>query len=231
VKRNYDSCVYMMRRNETVILYLILYVDDILMASYDMQEIQKLKERLNDGFEMKDLGNAKRILGVDIMRDRNKGELFLSQQGYLRKVVERFKMKESKVVGPPVGHHTKLSIKQCPQSDEEKRKTEGTPYASGVGSIMYGMVCSRPDLSYSISVISRFMANPGQVHWKALKWVLRYLKGCFGGMKFTRSEPGRDALEGYVDADYPGNVDTRKSLSGFVFTLFGTTVTWKANQQ
>jgi len=65
------------------------------MASYDMQEIQKLKERLNDGFEMKDLGNAKRILGMDIMRDRNKGELFLSQQGYLRKVVERFKMKES----------------------------------------------------------------------------------------------------------------------------------------
>ena len=95
MRSNYDSCVYMMRRNETVILYLILYIDDILMASYDMQEIQKLKERLNDGFEMKDLGNAKRILGMDIMRDRNKGELFLSQQGYLRKVVERFKMKES----------------------------------------------------------------------------------------------------------------------------------------
>jgi len=65
---------------------------------------------LNDEFEMKDLGNAKRILGMDIMRDRNKGELFLSQQGYLRKVVERFRMKNSKVVGTPIGHHTKLSI-------------------------------------------------------------------------------------------------------------------------
>jgi len=71
---NYDSCVYMMRRNEKVILYLLLYVDDILMASFDRQEIQKLKKRLNDEFEMKDLGNAKRILGMDIMRDRNKGE-------------------------------------------------------------------------------------------------------------------------------------------------------------
>jgi len=98
---------------------------------------------------------------MDIMRDRNKGELFLSQKGYLRKVVERFRMKDSKVVGTPLGHHTKLSIKQCPQSNEEKSKMEGTPYASGVGSIMYGMVCSRPDLSYAISVISRFMANPG----------------------------------------------------------------------
>jgi len=109
---------------------------------------------------------------------------------------------------------------------------EGTLYVSGVGSIMYGMVCSRLDLSYAISVISRFMANPGQVHWQALKWVLRYLNGTLkGGLKYTRSQPGRDPLEGYVDANYAGNVDTRKSLSGFVFTLFGTTVTWKANQQ
>jgi len=166
------------------------------------------------------------------MRDRNKGELFLSQQGYLRNVVERFKMKYSKVVGTPLGHHTKFSIKQCPQSDEEKSKMEGTPYASGVGSIMYGMVCSRPGLSYAISVISRFMANPGQVHWQTLKWVLRYLNGSLkGGLKYTRSQPGRDALKRYVDADYASNVDTRKSLSRFVFTLFGTTVTWKANQQ
>jgi len=169
VRSNYDSCVYMMRRNEKVILYLLLYVDDILMASSDRQEIHKVNERLNDEFEMNDLGNVKRKLGMDIMRDRNKGEIFLSQQGYLRKVVERFRMKDSKVVGTPFGHHTRLSIKQCPQSDEEKRKIEGTSYASGVGSIMYSMVCSRPDLSYAISVISRFMANPGQVHWQALK--------------------------------------------------------------
>jgi len=111
VRSNFDSCVYMMRRNEKVILYLLLYVDDILIASSDMREIYKLKERLNDEFEMKDLGNGKRILGMDIMRDRNKGEMFLSQQGYLRKVVERFKMKDSKVVGTPLGHTTKLSIK------------------------------------------------------------------------------------------------------------------------
>jgi len=109
---------------------------------------------------------------------------------------------------------------------------EGTPHASGVGSIIYGLVCSRPDLSYAISVISRFMANSGQVHWQALKWVLRYLNETLkGGLKYTRSQPGRDALEGYVDVDYAGNVDTRNSLSGFVFTLFDTAVTWKANQK
>ncbi|CAJ2646442.1 unnamed protein product [Trifolium pratense] len=232
VRSNYDSCVYMMKRNEKVILYLLLYVDDILMASSDKQEIQQLKEKLNGEFEMKDLGNAKRILGMDILRDRSKGELFLSQHDYLKKVVERFRMTDSKVVNTPLGHHSNLSIKQCPQSEDERKKMESTPYASGVGSIMYGMVCSRPDLSYAISVVSRFMENPGQVHWQALKWVLRYLNGSLkGGLKYTRTDPRRDALEGYVDADYAGNIDTRKSLSGFVFTLFGTAVTWKANQQ
>ncbi|WJX45133.1 hypothetical protein P8452_32036 [Trifolium repens] len=204
VRSNYDSCVYMVKRKEKVILYLLLYVDDIHMASSDKHGIQKLKEKLNDEFEMKDLGNAKRILGMNILRDRSKGELFLSQHDYLKKVVERFRMSDSKVVNTPLGHHWKLSIKQCPQSEDERKKMESTPYASGVGSIMYGMVCSRPDLSYAISV---------------------------GGLKYKKIDPGRDALEGYVDADYAGNVDTRKSLSGFVFTLFGTAVTWKANQQ
>ncbi|WJX42094.1 hypothetical protein P8452_29365 [Trifolium repens] len=204
VRSNYDSCVYMMKKDEKIILYLLLYVDDILIASSDKHEIQQLKVKLNGEFEMKDLGNAKKILGMDIVRDRSKGVLFLSQHDYLKKVVERFRMSDSKVVNTPLGHHSKLSIKQCPQSEDEKEKMEGTPYASGVGSIMYGMVCSRPDLSYAISV---------------------------GGLKYTRTDPGRDALEGYVDADYAGNVDTRKSLSGFVFTLFGTAVTWKANQQ
>jgi len=73
-------------------------------------------------------------------------------------------MKDSKVVGTPICDHTKFSVKQRPQFEEVRRKMEGTPYASGVGSIMYGMVCSRLDLSYAIIVISRFMKNPSQVH-------------------------------------------------------------------
>jgi hypothetical protein len=76
------------------------------------------------------------------------------------------------------------------------------------------------------------MENPGIVHWHTLKWVSRYLNGSLkGGLKYTRAAQEKDALEGYVDADYAGNVDTRKSLSGFVSTFYGTTISWKANQQ
>jgi len=200
VRSGYDSCVYMLKSGEKIILYLLLYVNDILMASSSKDEIVKLKEKLNGEFEMKDLGPTKRVLGIDILRNRDKGELFFSQLSYLKNVVERFRMSNSKTVSTPLGHHTKLYIKQCPQSEDEKQEMESIPYASGVGSIMYGMVCSRPDLAYAVSIVSRFMENPGIVHWQVLKWVLKYLNGSLkDGLKYTRAAQEEDALEGCVD--------------------------------
>ncbi|KAL7129290.1 hypothetical protein ABFS83_13G056000 [Erythranthe nasuta] len=107
------------------------------------------------------------------------------------------------------------------------------PYANAVGSLMYCMVCSRPDLAHAASVISRFMADPGQAHWEALKWTLRYMKGSAEiGLLFKRNDRIEgDALKGFVDSDYAGSIDTRKSLTGYVFTLFGTAVSWKSNLQ
>lgn len=228
----YDSCVYVLKRSKKCIMYLLLYVDDILLASASMEEIARFKVKLSSEFEMKDLGPAKRILGMDITRDRRKGELFLSQEGYLRKVVERFRMHEAKPVRTPLGTFTKLSSTQEPKTEEERTRMKTVPYASGVGSVMYGMVCSRPDLAHAVSVVSRFMANPGMTHWNALKWLLRYLNGSLGsGLRFKRSTQVEEALTGYVDADFAGCVDTRKSTTGYVFTLFGTAVTWKANLQ
>lgn len=87
-------------------------------------------------------------------------------------------------------------------------------------------------MAHAASIISRFMENLGQAHWEALKWVLRYLKGSLkSGLKYTKTVQGEEAIEGYVDADYAGNVDTRKSLSWYVFTLYGTAISWKANLQ
>jgi ATP-binding cassette subfamily B (MDR/TAP) protein 1 len=106
------------------------------------------------------------------------------------------------------------------------------PYASGVGSIMYGMVCSKPDLAHAVSIVSRFMSNPGQAHWNALKWILRYLNGTITDrLRFKRTEKQGKAVTGFVDADFAGNPNNKKSTSGYVFTLFGTTVSWKANLQ
>jgi len=122
----YDSCVYRLKKDKEVILYLLLYMDDILMASSSKDENVKLKEKLNGDFEIKDLGPAKRVLGIDILRNRDKDELFLSQLSYLKTVVERFRMSKSKTDSTPLGHHTKLSMKQCPQFEDEKKEMKST---------------------------------------------------------------------------------------------------------
>ena len=101
------------------------------------------------------------------------------------------------------------------------------PYALAIVSLMYAMVCTRPDIAHAVGVVSRFMSRPGKQHCKAVKWILRYLKGssdtclCFTGASLK--------LQGYVDADFAGDIDSRKSITGFVFTLGGTAISWALN--
>ncbi|KAL5563212.1 hypothetical protein UlMin_032959 [Ulmus minor] len=144
----------------------------------------------------------------------------------------KFGMKESKAVQTPLAGHFKLSSNMSPKTDEEKESMERIPYASAVGSLMYAMVCTRPDLGYSASLVSRFMSNPGKEHWEAVKWVLRYIKGALDvGLLYKRCEGDSTKLMGYVDADHAGDLDKRRSLTGYIFTLFGCTISWKAQLQ
>jgi ATP-binding cassette subfamily B (MDR/TAP) protein 1 len=103
------------------------------------------------------------------------------------------------------------------------------PYSSAVGSLMYAMVCTRPDIAHAVGMVSRFLSNPGKEHWEAVKWILRYLKGtsktclCYGG-----ADP---ILEGYTDSDMAGDLDSRKSTSGFLYTFAGGAVSWQSRLQ
>ncbi|KAF3668075.1 hypothetical protein FXO37_09705 [Capsicum annuum] len=116
----YDSCVYFRKLNDGSFIYLLLYVDDMLIAAKDLTEIHNLKSQLKSEFEMKDLGAAKKILGMEIRRDREARRLFLTQKKYLEKVLERFGMKEAKPVSNPLAAHFKLSAAQSPQSEKEE---------------------------------------------------------------------------------------------------------------
>jgi hypothetical protein len=103
------------------------------------------------------------------------------------------------------------------------------PYSSVVGSLLYAMVCSRPDLAHAMSVVSKYMANPSKEHWNAVQWIFIYLRGTSNAsLGFGKSTRG---LVGYVDSDYAGDLDTRRSLTGYVFTIGGCAVSWKARLQ
>ncbi|KAL5758246.1 hypothetical protein ACOSP7_020857 [Xanthoceras sorbifolium] len=223
-----DHCCYIKRFDNSFII-LLLYVDDMLVAGSDMQEIMNLKRELSKQFAMKDLGAAKQILGMRIKRDTKSGTLLLSQAEYIKKVLSRFNMQDAKPVSTPLGVHFRLSKEQSPKTEEERTHMAKVPYASAIGSLMYAMVCTRPDIAQAVGAVSRYMNNPGKIHWEAVKWILRYLRGttnktlCFKG--------GDTTLTGYVDADLAGNVDIRKSTTGYVYTLGGTAVSWVSQLQ
>ena len=120
-------------------------------------------------------------------------------------------MSKAKAVCSPLAGHFKLSSKQYPTSEKDKQEMTSIPYSSAVGSLMYAMVCTKPDIVHAFGVVSRFLSNPGKDHWEAVKWILRYLRGtsrlclCFGS--------GEPVLDGYTDADMAGDCDSRKSTS------------------
>ncbi|RVW28295.1 Retrovirus-related Pol polyprotein from transposon TNT 1-94 [Vitis vinifera] len=138
-------------------------------------------------FAMKDLGAAKQILGMRIIRDKTNGTLKLSQSEFVKKVLNRFNINEAKPVSTPLGSHFKLSKEQSPKTEEEMDHMSKVPYASAISSLMYVMVCTRSDIAHAVGVVSKFMNRPGKQHWETVKWILRYLKGsldtyiCFTG--------------------------------------------------
>jgi hypothetical protein len=225
---NADHCYYVKSFKNSYII-LLLYVDDMLIAGANMEEINKLKNQLSKQFAMKDLGATKQILGMRIIRDRANSTLKISQAKYVKKILSRFSMDEAKSISTPLGSHFKLTKDQSPKTDKEKVYMSKVPYASVIGSLMYAMVCTRPDIAHAVGVVSRYMSNPGKQHWEAVKWILRYLRGtsdmslCFIGADLK--------LQGYMDADLTGDVDSRKSTTGFVYTLRGTAVCWTSRLQ
>ncbi|KAH9797006.1 hypothetical protein KPL71_005721 [Citrus sinensis] len=192
-KSEHDHCVYFRRLPDGAFIYLLLYVDDMLIASKNRDEIERLKKQLASEFEMKDLGDAQRILGMEIRRDKKNESIWLTQKSYLKKVLERFGMdNKTKPVCTPLAPHFKLSSSSCPRSQKERDYMARVLYASVVGSLMYVMVCTRPDISQAVSM------------------------DC------------SQQCVGYCDFDFAGDLDKRRSTTGYVFTLARGPVSWRS---
>ena len=130
---------------------------------------------------------------------------------------DKFGISGAKPVTLPISQQFKLSNDQAPSSKRDKEFMAKIPYANAVGSLMYAMVFTQPDIAYSVSLVSRFMSNPRKVHWQALKWILRHIKGSlrkgmvYGGA--DKNSYSSAAIEGFVGSSYAGCLNTRKSLT------------------
>ncbi|RVW97032.1 Retrovirus-related Pol polyprotein from transposon TNT 1-94 [Vitis vinifera] len=224
-----DQCIYL-KFSGTKFIILVLYVDDILLASSDVGLLHETKRFLSSKFDMKDLGNASFVLGIQIHRDRSRGILRLSQKAYIDKVLSRFGMSNCAPGDTPVAKGDKFSLHQCPKNELEKKDMERFPYASAIGSLMYAQVCTRPDIAYIVGMLGRYLSNPGMDHWKKAKRVMWYLQRTKDYM-LTYRRSSHLEIVGYSDSDFAGCLDSRRSTSGYIFMLAGGAISWKSVKQ
>ena len=228
IKNPEEPCIYKRIVNHTC-TFLVLYVDDILLIGNDIPEMTSVKVWLSKQFSMKDLGEASCILGIQIYRDRSKKMLGLSQARYIDTVLKRFNMVDSKKGNIPMNPGISLSKRMSPKTDEERTRMASIPYASAIGSIMYAMLCTRPDIAYALSVVSRYQSDPGEEHWNAVKNILKYLRRTKELFLIFSSDDLK--VEAHTDSSFQSDIDDSKSTSGFVFTLGGGAVSWRSSKQ
>ncbi|TPX52460.1 DNA-directed DNA polymerase [Powellomyces hirtus] len=229
VQSNADNCIYAPHAQDPKsALYLLVYVDNMILTSKSMVQINHIKTELSKQFKMTNMGALGLFLGVEITRDCPSHRLWLSQKHYLQKVLASFGMDNCKPVSTPMETSTCLTKAMEPQSNEERAQMASTPYRSAVGSLIYGMLGTRLDLA---ACVSHFMANPGPGHWQAVKRILRYVSGTLDAvLELAGSFSTAPDLEGYSDSDWAGCPDSRCSTTGFVF-MFGGTVAWQSKRQ
>jgi hypothetical protein len=224
-----DHSVYVQRdtaRGSVVII--AVYVDDLVITGHEAQ-VLAIKSALASKFDMKDLGEVHWLLGIEVERKRNLYQL--SQRKYITDMLEAYGMADCRPVSTPADPHVQLTSDMSPKSDEERRAMAGVPYRNAVGSLMYVMVGTRPDIAAAVSAVSRYMSDPGPQHWTAVKRILRYLRGtadwalCLGG-----TDRGVQ-LSGYCDADWAGDLDERRSTPGYTFSLGRGSISWASKKQ
>jgi hypothetical protein len=154
----------------------------------------------------------------------------MSQEKYINDMLAKYNMLECKPASTPMDVGTKLSNDMSPKSDSETLEISSIPYKSAVGSLMYAMTSTRPDISYSVSAVSKYCSNYGPAHWQAVKRILRYLKGT-AHYRLKLGGTTSATLTGYCDADWAGDLDDRRSTSGYVFYIGNGVVSWSSKKQ
>jgi hypothetical protein len=208
-----------------------------LIIGQNKRVINDIQNLFKARFQMKDLGDAKYLLGWQICRNRQTREIFLHQQTYAEKVLARFEHQDCHPLSIPSDPQCLLTKAMCPTTSADKAAMETIPFREAVGSFIYLAMGTRPDLAFFIRDVSQYLSNPGKPHWKAIKRGLRYLKGTtnygitLGGKEaLTLATRGKSLITGYTDASYAMCEDTRKSIGGFITFIYDSPISWASKK-
>lgn len=229
-----DRSIYIYAKDDTRVIVPV-YIDDITIASKSKADSDKLVHDLSQHFKLRDLGETKFILNIEVIRDRPNRSLSLSQRQYCLDILERYGMLDCNPVGTPLPPGLKLSKSMGPQSPEDAEAMRDVPYLSALGALQYLATMTRPDIAYAVSFLGRFSSNPGLQHWAALKHLLRYVKGTLGlKLTYTGNPSSPDTsvtFSTFCDASHGDCVDSGRSTGAYVTTMGGGAVGWSSKLQ
>ncbi|KAG6470514.1 hypothetical protein ZIOFF_071587 [Zingiber officinale] len=220
-KCNQEHAVYTRGKREASILVGV-YVDDLIVTGRSTEGINKFKQQMMTEFEMSDLGLLSYYLGIEV--EQQKSRILLRQSAYAKKILSQFQMADCNATKQPMEPKTQL------HKDLEGTPIDATEYRRVIGCLRY-LLHTRPDLSYSVGMASRYMEKPTSMHHKVVKQILRYLKGTiYFGLAYTKG-PQEISIFGYSDSDLAGDLDGRKSTSGMAFYFNESLVSWNSQKQ
>jgi hypothetical protein len=198
----------------------------MIIMSKSLDAVLEVKQSLSNRFKMQDFGEASVVLGIRIRRIKEQGVLMMDQEKYIEGILSKFGMDKCNGVSIPLSCGVNLSKSQSPEETEE---VPDVPYRQVIGSLMYLMVSTRPDIAASIQILSRFSSNPGLTHWSAAKKVMQYLRRTSKyGITYFKDEGTN--LCGFCDADFGSCLDTSRSTTGYVFLLGGGAISWSSKR-
>lgn len=228
----HEPCLYTWRKEGRMVT-LVLYVDDILLTGNDPEKLAEIKEHLNRVFEMKNLGEPKTFLGMEIARSREENHMIINQPKYIEQMLEKFNMAECKPQSTPMVTRQVTNRNRRKEANEENdnlvTEITGAPYREAIGSLMYLANATRPDISFAVNYLARRQSKPTEEDWKNVKRVFRYLRGTPNkGLEFKGKE---ENLEGFTDASFRDNQEDSTSSAGYIVRLFGDVITWRSHKQ
>jgi histone deacetylase 1/2 len=216
--------LFILRKSE-VTVYLLVYVDDIIVVSSSTAAADRLVVQLGSSFALKDLGPLHYFLGIEV-HTTGRGGLLLSQRKYASELLERAGMLKCTPVTTPMASSEKLSATDGTLLSSDY----STRYRSIVGGLQY-LTMTRPDLSFCVNKVCQYLHAPRCVHWSAVKRILRYVQGTIShGLVLRPSSTRPDLLSAFSDAEWAGNADDRRSTGGFAIFYGGNLVSWSARK-
>jgi hypothetical protein len=221
VQSEHEHTMYRRSHGDDILLVGV-YVDDLVITGSSLTAVEEFKEEMKRTFLMSDLGLLSFYLGIEVRRDA--GGITLRQAHYAKKILEMAGMADCKAATTPMEERLRLS------RDSTAEEVDATLYRRIVGSLRY-LIHTRPDLTYAVGYVSRFLERPTDEHFQAVKKILRYIAGTLQyDLRYWR-RTGTTRLVGYCDSDLAGYIDTRKSTTGALFFLGKSLVSWQPLKQ